>query len=159
MCKEIQQEISDTAASNSGSGNPDILKRAASTTVMVGSGDTMLMGGLFEEQGGNGSAGLPLLSTIPVVGGLFGNQTWNHNRSELVMLITPRILENEEETRAAVDELRKRLQLIETRVPSASSAQLPTRAEDRRRLLEEMRATEGSLRISPPRRGEGGDKD
>lgn len=156
---EIQQEISDTAASNSGSGNPDILKRAASTTVMVGSGDTMLMGGLFEEQGGNGSAGLPLLSTIPVVGGLFGNQTWNHNRSELVMLITPRILENEEETRAAVDELRKRLQLIETRVPSASSAQLPTRAEDRKRLLEEMRATEGSLRISPPRRGEGGDKD
>lgn len=155
---EIQQEISDTAASSSGSGNPDILKRAASTTVMVGSGDTMLMGGLFEESGGNGSAGLPLLSTIPVVGGLFGNQTWNHNRSELVMLITPRILENDDETRAAVDELRKRLQLIETRVPSASSALLPTRAEDRQRLIDEMRATEGSLRISAPRLGEGGDK-
>lgn len=153
---EIQQEISDTAASTTGSGNPDILRRAASTTVMVGSGDTMLMGGLFEESGGNGSSGLPLLSTIPVFGGLFGNQTWNHSRSELVMLITPRILENEEETRQAVDELRQRLSLIENRVPSASSAQLPTRAEDRKRLLEEVRATEGSLRIATPRRVDAG---
>ena len=54
-----------------------------------------------------GSAGLPLLSTIPVVGGLFGNQTWNLT-SELVMLITHAFLKMMMKLRAAVDELRKR---------------------------------------------------
>lgn len=144
---DIQQEISDSQpSSNAGNPNPDILRRAASTTVMVSSGDTMLMGGLFEESGGNGSSGFPLLSTIPVVGGLFGQQTWNHNRSELVMLITPRILENEEDTRQIVDELRKRLQAIERNAPSASTEMLPTRATDRERVAREIRELDRSLR-------------
>jgi general secretion pathway protein D len=144
---EIQQEISDSQpSSNAGNPNPDILRRAASTTVMVSSGDTMLMGGLFEESGGSGSAGFPLLSTIPVVGGLFGQQTWYHNRSELVMLITPRILENEEDTRQIVDELRKRLQAIERNAPSASTEMLPTRATDRERVAREIRELDRSLR-------------
>ncbi len=155
---EIQQEISDSQpSSNPGNPNPDILRRAASTTVMVSSGDTMLMGGLFEESGGNGSSGFPLLSTIPVVGALFGQQTWNHNRSELVMLITPRILENEEDTRQVVDELRKRLQAIERNAPSASTEVLPTRATDRERIAREIRELDGSLRASdPPRQPETG---
>ena len=137
---EIQQEISDSQPSqNANNPNPDILRRAASTTVMVGSGDTMLMGGLFEETGGRGSSGFPLLSTIPVLGGLFGQQTWNHSRSELVMLITPRILDNEEDTREIVDELRRKLQAIERNVPSASTERLPTRNEDRERLQREER--------------------
>ncbi|MFN3628819.1 MAG: type II secretion system secretin GspD [Casimicrobiaceae bacterium] len=148
---EIQQEISDSQpSSNASNPNPVILRRAASTTVMVTSGDTMLMGGLFEESGGNGSSGFPLLSTIPVLGGLFGQQTWNHNRSELVMLITPRILENEEDTRQVVDELRKRLQSIERNVPSASTEVLPTRAADRERIAREIRELDRSLRASDP---------
>lgn len=155
---EIQQEISDSQpSSNAGNPNPDILRRAASTTVMVSSGDTMLMGGLFEESGGNGSSGFPLLSTIPVVGGLFGQQTWNHNRSELVMLITPRILENEEDTRQVVDELRKRLQAIERNAPSASTEVLPTRATDRERVAREIRELDRSLRTSEtPRQPDAG---
>ncbi|MCX8097697.1 MAG: type II secretion system secretin GspD [Casimicrobiaceae bacterium] len=145
---EIQQEISDSQpSSNANNPNPDILRRAASTTVMVTSGDTMMMGGLFEESGGSGSAGFPFLSTIPVLGGLFGQQTWNHNRSELVMLITPRILDTEEDTREVIDELRRKLEAIERFVPSASTAQLPTRAEDRERLKREIRELNASLRV------------
>ncbi len=146
---EIQQEISDVGKAEAGNPNPPIIRRTASTNVMVPSGDTMLMGGLFQEAARSSTKGLPFVSSIPVVGGLFGSQSWQDNRTELVMLVTPRVLENEEEAREAVDDLRKRLQSIEQFVPSASTKQLPTRAEDRSKLLQELRALDSSLRVTP----------
>jgi general secretion pathway protein D len=123
---EIQHEKSDSIPKESG--NPDITRNTTSTSVMVQSGDTMLLGGLFQDDGSNGSSGLPLLSTIPGIGGLFGSQTWRSNRSELVLLITPRILQGIEDTRGVVDELRRRMEGIENYLPKASVAQRPTAA-------------------------------
>ena len=143
---EIQQEISDSSPSAVASNpNPDISKSSATTNVMVGSGDTMLMGGLFQEKGSTSSTGLPFVSSIPILGGLFGQQGWTSNRTELVLLITPRVLSTTEETRGVVDELRKRLRSIEETAPSASTSGLPTRAEDRAKLAADIRALNGSL--------------
>jgi general secretion pathway protein D len=123
---EIQQEISDAAASTGP--NPDISKSSTSTTVMVQSGDTMLIGGLFNNKATNASGGLPFFSSIPVVGGLFGNQRWNSDRSEIALLITPRILGTLEETRDVIDELRAKLVAIETQLPAAGMKLNPTSA-------------------------------
>ena len=60
------------------------------------SGQTMVMGGLISETKDNTSNGLPLLSRIPILGGLFGNQELKNNRTELVLFITPRVVENGE---------------------------------------------------------------
>jgi general secretion pathway protein D len=117
---EIQQEISDSLPSSTGS-NPDISRRSASTTVMVQSGSTMLLGGLFEDRANNNSSGLPILSSIPVIGGAFGSQGWFSEKTELVLLITPRILNDNEETDGLVDELRKRMRSIEAIDWSAST--------------------------------------
>ena len=60
---------------------------------MVANGDTMLLGGLFQDNSSFGSSDYSSLVdfwTIPVVGGLFENQGWKSSRSELVMLETPR---------------------------------------------------------------------
>jgi general secretion pathway protein D len=135
---EIQQEISDAAVSQSGP-NPDISKSSTSTAVMVQSGDTMLLGGLFQGKNTTGSAGLPFLSSIPVVGGIFGNQKWNSDRTELALLITPRIISDLDDGRAIVDELRQKLQSIEQFMPTAGTKLLPSSAADKSVLREGAR--------------------
>lgn len=135
---EIQQEISDAGTSSDGS-NPPITRRSSNTNVMVPSGDTMLLGGLFQEGGRNSSSGLPFLSSIPVVGGAFGKQGWQSNRTELVLLITPRILASIDDARMTVDELRRGMKSIEELLQSASTSVRPANGADRQRLTEEAR--------------------
>jgi general secretion pathway protein D len=85
----------------------------------------MIMGGLIGETKGNNSAGLPLLSRIPIIGGLFGNQTLTNNRTELVMFITPRVVENELDIRNVIDDLRRRMGRLEDEFPRAKSPPPP----------------------------------
>ena len=61
----------------------------------VQSGQTMVMGGLINDRKILESSGIPLLSKIPMIGGLFGTQTFKDERTELVLFITPRVVENE----------------------------------------------------------------
>jgi general secretion pathway protein D len=134
---EIQQQLSDPKQGPPGE-NPPISKSSTSTSVMVQSGDTMLLGGLFQDRGGNSSSGFPVLSSIPVVGGLFGNQQWNSDRTETVLLITPRILNNRDESVEMVDELRQKMEGIELLAPKASTKGLPTRFESKIELKNEL---------------------
>ena len=135
---EIQQEISDAGVAAEGNPNPPITKRSATTSVMVASGDTMIMGGLFQEGGRSSNAGLPLVSSIPLVGGLFGGQKWQSDRTELALLITPRILESADDTRAAVDEFRRGLANIDRTEWAASTTVTPTSSKDKMRLREAL---------------------
>jgi general secretion pathway protein D len=131
---EIQQQNSNAGQVTSANPNPDITQNSQQTTVMVANGDTMFLGGLFIDRSGNGTDGLPLVSTIPFVGGLFGAQSWSSERTELVMLVTPRVMSTIEETRGVVDELRQRMGNIENLLPSVSTRGLPTYSEDRKEV-------------------------
>jgi general secretion pathway protein D len=73
----------------------------------------MVMGGLILEDKELSSSGLPLLARIPVVGGLFGSQEIKNNRTELVMFITPRVVENEYDVRRIIDDLRRRMETLD----------------------------------------------
>jgi general secretion pathway protein D len=73
----------------------------------------MVMGGLIGETSANSSQGLPLLSRIPILGGLFGEQTLTKNRTELVMFITPRVVEGEVDLKGTIEDLRRRMQQID----------------------------------------------
>jgi general secretion pathway protein D len=128
---EIQTQNSNAGDPVDGNPNPPISQTTAQTTVIVSDGDTMLMGGLYLEDGNDSSSGLPFLSTIPVVGGLFGSQKWRTSRSELVMLITPKILSSAEDARDTVDELRRKLGNIERLMPEVSTQGLPTSSLDK----------------------------
>ena len=149
---EIQQENSDAGVATEGNPNPPITRRSTSTSVMVTSGDTMLMGGLFQDSSRNSSSGLPLLSAIPGVGGLFGSQTWQSDRTELVLLITPRIMSSVEDTRDIVDELRRKLQSIETLLPAVGTVDLPANGDMRKRPLlasDTLTGVAAPLRVTP----------
>lgn len=120
---EISQEVSNaTKTETSGIDSPTIQNRSAASTVTVRSGETIILAGLIREEKTNASQGLPLLSKIPYIGGLFGTETFADNRTELIVLITPRVLASTPDAAAITEEYRKRLTGLE---PLLKAVQLP----------------------------------
>ena len=110
---DVNQEVS---APGSGA-NPTISTTKAQTVVTVSSGETMVLAGLIKEDDATTSSGIPLLSKIPLIGGLFGTQSLRKNRKELVLLITPTVVTNSEDARAVMEEIRKKLPSLERYLP------------------------------------------
>lgn len=108
---EVSQEVSDVQAglTTDGLASPTINKRSAQTIVAVQSGDTMVLAGLIKDDKTAGSAGIPLLSDIPVVGALFGAKADTNNRRELIITITPRVVNDNQQARDVTAEFRKKL--------------------------------------------------
>lgn len=100
---EVQQEDSSPGAASEG-GNREISTRNISSEIAVQSGETIILGGLIQQTDARGSNGLPFLSRIPVVGGLFGRQTRDDLRNELLVMITPRVVTNSDEARKLTDD-------------------------------------------------------
>ena len=111
---DVNQEVTSPTST---AANPTIATRKAQTVVTVGSGETMVLAGLIQETDGTASAGVPLLSKIPLIGGLFGSQSFNRTRTELVLLITPTVVTNSDDARAVTDEIRKKMPSLEQFLP------------------------------------------
>jgi general secretion pathway protein D len=92
---DITQQVSNvipTTTSNINS--PTIQQRSLTTSVAVNSGDTIALGGLISTSRSRGRTGLPGLSRLPLVGALFGTTDNRTDRTELIMLITPRVVQS-----------------------------------------------------------------
>ncbi len=107
---EISQEVSNAVKTvTSGIDSPTISKRSAQSTVTVQAGDTMVLGGMISDKKSNANSGLPFLSKIPVLGAMFGAQNIKGDRTELVMMITPKLVANSQQAREITDEFRKKV--------------------------------------------------
>lgn len=108
---EVSQEVSDVQAgiTTRGLNSPTINKRSAQTMVAVQSGDTMILAGLIKDDKVAGSSGIPLLSDIPVVGALFGAKADTNYRRELIITITPRVVNDYQQARDVTAEFRRKL--------------------------------------------------
>ena len=107
---DVTQEFSIPGAVNAALANsPTVSKRSAKTQVTVQSGETMVLGGLISEKSTNGSGGLPFLSAIPVLGGLFGTTDRSNSKTELIVLITPKVAHNFGQAKAISDELQRKM--------------------------------------------------
>lgn len=90
---KIKAENSQPDPANSGAnGQPAIQRKEASTNVLVKDGDTTVIGGIYVRIGASNSSGLPVLSKIPVLGFFFRNYRELETKSEMLIFITPRIL-------------------------------------------------------------------
>ncbi|SEA22615.1 type IV pilus secretin PilQ [Microbulbifer marinus] len=78
-----------------GSQIPAININALQTKVLVRNGETIVLGGIFESQVIEGETKIPLLGDIPYIGNLFKNTVRNDDKRELLMFITPRIMDEE----------------------------------------------------------------
>jgi type IV pilus assembly protein PilQ len=80
-------------------GVPAVMDNSATTTVMLRNGETTIIGGLFKLRDAKSVKGIPGLMKVPVLGNLFKSTTKTKTRTELLIFITPRIIENEVVTR------------------------------------------------------------
>src|SRR6266550_2382386 len=87
----IQQEISQ-ATPEVQFDAPVISTREAVTHVLVRNGQTIVIGGLRDHQTNATHGGVPILSGLPLIGGLFGHTERSSNNTELYLFLTPRIL-------------------------------------------------------------------
>lgn len=112
---DIAQEVSDISKrSIAGISSPIISTRRIATTIAVQDGQVVTLGGLFRDSSSLGKNGLPLLSRIPVVGGLlFGNHDKTQSRTELLVLIKPHVLRTADDARAVTEELRAKIRTLE----------------------------------------------
>jgi general secretion pathway protein D len=87
----IRQEV-NSATSETQFDAPVIATREAETQVLVKDGQTVVLGGLRERQQEVTKSGIPILSSLPLLGGLFGFQSRRTTDTELFLFITPMVL-------------------------------------------------------------------
>jgi general secretion pathway protein D len=110
---DIVQEVSSPGSDADVNGNVRINTRRLKTEAIVTSGDTVMLAGLISDGSTRGSSGFPGLSRIPVLGGLFGRQSSKQDRTEVVVLITPQIVRDQQELRTLTDEYSRRFRAME----------------------------------------------
>jgi len=77
--------------------NPPINTSSVDSTIVVSDGDTIVVGGVYKTTESETQTGVPYLSKIPVLGWLFKYKTVNKTKKELLIFVTPRIIEGESE--------------------------------------------------------------
>ena len=107
---QINQSISDVGNIDSATGQRSFLQRMISSKVSVRTGETIVLGGLIRDNKGDGRQGIPWLQDIPVMGALFGTRTLTKTRTELLVMITPRVVRTEQDVRELGAELKSKMQ-------------------------------------------------
>ncbi|MFT4925944.1 MAG: general secretion pathway protein D [Phenylobacterium sp.] len=107
---EIMLDISNELAI---SGNSTLLNRQVQTEVVANSGQTIILAGLISENKSNGDSGVPVLGDLPVLGNLFKSATQNKDKTELVILVTPKIINGGEQWDEIKNKFRKGLENVE----------------------------------------------
>lgn len=111
---DITQEVSDVInTTTSGIDSPTIEERKINSSVAIQDGETVAMGGLIQDSRSRDRSGIPFLQDIPVLGHLFGQTTNEDKRTELMVLITPHVVDNLEKARGITDELRRKMPALQ----------------------------------------------
>ncbi len=89
--------------------SPTFQTREAETTVVVNSGETIVIAGIIRETRNEGSSGVPYLMDIPVLGRLFRSDSQDGSRTELIVLITPFVVRDRAEAQSVTEEFKRRV--------------------------------------------------
>lgn len=111
---DINQAVTDVGVVDTATGQRTFLQRQIGSKVAVRSGETLVLGGLIRDNNSDGTSGVPGLHEVPVLGALFGTKSRGANRTELLVLITPRVARSDEDAREISRALRDRMQGLST---------------------------------------------
>jgi general secretion pathway protein D len=119
---EIRQEVATAATTTTSNIDaPTIQNRQIESVVAINSGETIVLGGLMQNQNSTSESGVPGLRRIPGIGKLFSRTANERSRTELLVLITPRAVRNRDDVRTITEEFRQKLpQLQRLRDESAN---------------------------------------
>jgi general secretion pathway protein D len=110
---DVAQSVTDVGEIDAATGQRAFLERNIESRVAVRSNESVVLGGLIRENSGTASQGVPWLHSVPIVGSLFGTDSARSNRTELLVIITPRALYNEDELRSVSEEMRSKIRNLE----------------------------------------------
>ncbi len=109
---ELGQELSSVSGSGAGAGgNPTFSQRAINSKVSVYSTQTVVLGGLIAGQDTREKNSVPGLNKVPIIGDLVGKTDNKGRRSELIVFITPQIVQDAKDASRVSKELRSKLRL------------------------------------------------
>jgi general secretion pathway protein D len=109
---EIEQEVSSVVKTTSSNiDSPTIQQRRVQTTVVVNDGEVLALGGMIQDQTSADSTQIPILGDIPGLGALFSNRAKSIGKTELVILITPRVVRDPGEARLVTEEYRRKMKV------------------------------------------------
>ena len=106
---DVVQSVTDVGPVDAATGQRSFTDRMVSSRIAVRSGDSVVLGGLIIDNESSGKSGVPLLMDIPVLGSLFSTTANTSKRTELLIFITPRVVESSDELRLLSDEMRDRM--------------------------------------------------
>ncbi|NNF84502.1 MAG: type II secretion system secretin GspD [Deltaproteobacteria bacterium] len=132
---EIDQEQSEVSGVTGGTlNNPIFLKRSIQTTLLAPQDRSLVLGGLIQERRERSRDGIPFLYKIPVIGWLFGSRSASVSRTELLIFITPRVIESVEEGTQLSREFESRVEELKGRISESEGLKPllrdPQREED-----------------------------
>ncbi len=108
---QVRQEVSAVLAQSFGATNsPSFSTREAETTMVVQDGQTVIIGGIIDDQISTDRNGVPFLMDVPVLGRFFRTDTDQLNRTELLVTITPYVIRNRDEAREITDDFTARIE-------------------------------------------------
>jgi general secretion pathway protein D len=107
---KIEQEANQPVQTTTSTLNsPTIQQRKINSSIAIKNGETIVLGGLIRDETDNSLSGVPFLSEIPVIGSLFGTTSKSRKKTELVILITPRVVQDEKNARDVTNEFKRKL--------------------------------------------------
>lgn len=107
---EIEQEVSSVVkTTTSNIDSPTIQQRRVKTTVVVNDGEVLALGGMIQDQASKTSSQIPLLGDLPGIGPLFSDRSNSVKKTELIILITPRVVRDGAESRLVTEEYRRKM--------------------------------------------------
>ena len=106
---DVDQQINEVGEIDPATDNRLFFDRTITSRVAVRSGESVVLGGLIRENASEAEDGVPWLYKAPLIGPLFGTSTKTRSRTELLVIITPRALYNDEQLRQSSDEMRERI--------------------------------------------------
>src|SRR5207248_7418494 len=104
---DVKQEVNSVGPAVAPTNSPSFLKREAETSVVRLNNQTLVLGGLIQDTRTINQRGIPLLSSIPVIGYLFGFKEDLLQKSELILLITPRVVGTPVDAQRITDQMRR----------------------------------------------------
>jgi general secretion pathway protein D len=109
----ISQEVSSSQPNTTSNiDSPIILNRQLSTQLTLNDGQSILLGGLISSSRSQGETGIPVLKDLPVIGQLFRSDKNSQDRTELVILLVPYVIDGDEEAKAITEAFKRRLGLL-----------------------------------------------
>lgn len=120
---DILQEVSSVKPGGQ-TLTPTIAQRRLNSVVTAHNNETIVLGGLFSTDNQSAKAGLPFISQITGIGGAFGTQSNTTNKTELLVLLSVRIVKDREEARVVTRQMRDRLESLKLGGPPACSGPL-----------------------------------